>query len=358
MPDTHWRSLGLNAFLDELEQRIVPEVEEELWAGWEAFSDGTFRGGIFRPRRSVASPPRLAWPIVGVNEAQDDADAMLMQQYAGCSAALAEAAGSPLNVRANYGTGILPSLFGAELFVMDAGSNTLQTTRPLAGPAAMRRVLEAGVPGPYAGLGARVMDVTRRFVSIGRRYPRIGRYVHVYHPDVQGPMDVCEMLWGSNLFLALHDDPQQVHDVLNLITRTYRAFMQAWRAETPVLRPGYAAHWGMVHRGSIMLRDDSAMNLSPAMFREFVEPYDQRLLDAFDGGAVHFCGRGDHFIDRIASMRGVHGVAMSQPHLNDMETVFRHTVDAGIPLLGLARETAEAALRRGRDLHARVHCRN
>ena len=38
-----------------------------------------------------------------------------------------------------------------------------------------------------------------------------------------------------------------------------------------------------------------------------------------------------------------------------MEKVYRHTVDKGIKLLGLAREAAEAALARGRDLHGQVH---
>jgi uroporphyrinogen-III decarboxylase len=105
-----------------------------------------------------------------------------------------------------------------------------------------------------------------------------------------------------------------------------------------------------------MLRDDSAMNLSPAMFREFIEPYDQRLLDRVGGGAVHFCGRGDHFIERIGQMRGVHAVAMSQPEYNDMEVIFRNTVDKGIRLLSLQRAAAEAALKRGRPLHGLVHC--
>ena len=47
---------------------------------------------------------------------------------------------------------------------------------------------------------------------------------------------------------------------------------------------------------------------------------------------------------------------VTQPALNDMETIFRHTVDRGINLLGLETEAAEQALGRGRPLHGRVHC--
>ena len=109
-------------------------------------------------------------------------------------------------------------------------------------------------------------------------------------------------------------------------------------------------------RGLLMLRDDSAMNFSPEIYGEFIQPCNQRLLREFGGGCIHFCGRGSHYIARLAGCAGLSGVQLSQPSYNDMETVYRHTLDRGLLLLGLARETAEAALRAGRPLHSRVHC--
>ena len=103
-----------------------------------------------------------------------------------------------------------------------------------------------------------------------------------------------------------------------------------------------------------MLRDDSAMNLSPAMFDEFIKPYDGRLLAEFGGGAIHFCGRGDHFIENLSTIEGVHAVNLSQPECNDMETIYRHTVDKGIQIVGLNEATARQALAQGRDLHNSV----
>ncbi len=37
-------------------------------------------------------------------------------------------------------------------------------------------------------------------------------------------------------------------------------------------------------------------------------------------------------------MRGVFAVPMSQPELNDMEKIFKYTIDKGIKLLGFSRE--------------------
>jgi hypothetical protein len=147
-----------------------------------------------------------------------------------------------------------------------------------------------------------------------------------------------------------------VHALLDRVTETYARFMRQWEALIPP-RDGLAAHWGMLHRGRLMLRDDSAMNLPPEMFDEFIRPYDQRLLAEFGGGVVHFCGRGDHYIRSLTEMNGLFAVNLSQPEYNDMERIFRHTVDRGIPLIGFSRAAAEAALAQGRDLHGWVHCR-
>jgi hypothetical protein len=343
-------------YLSDLEERIDPQAEDRLWAEWAAFSDGRFSGDIFSPRRTAQSPARVEWPSVRVNESLEDFDKMALQQLGDCSRMVASGDGRLLCVRCNYGTGILPSLFGAELFMMDDETNTLPTTRPLpGGAAAMRALLDRGVPDLRAGLGGRVFEMAERFVEIGRRHPKIGRYVHVYHPDIQGPMDICELLWGSGLFVDVVDEPELVKRLLALVTETYTRFMREWDRIVPS-PDGHAVHWSLMHRGRIMLRDDSAMNFSPRMFDEFIRPWDNRLLAEFGGGAIHFCGRGDHWIDRLGQMPGAYAINLSQPHLNDMEAVFRSTVDRGINLIGLDRGAATAALSRGRDLRGRVHC--
>ena len=73
------------------------------------------------------------------------------------------------------------------------------------------------------------------------------------------------------------------------------------------------------------------------------------------GAAVHFCGRGDHYIGRLTQLRGVYGIQLSQPAYNQMEEIYRHTVDQGIPLIGLELRAAEGAVTAGRRLHGRVH---
>ncbi len=363
----------IEQYLDDLEERIEPEVEEALWANWAEFVDGEFRGDIFSPRREKVAPAKLVWPHVPVNDALGSYEAMALQQLGGCSNALAQGTGAVMAVRCNYGTGIIPTLFGAELFVMDLETDTLPTSIPLGGlesttlaeslgkadttkaAEAVKSLLGLGIPDLSMALGGKVFEMAKYYHEIFAPYPKIRRHVHLYHPDMQGPMDICELLWGSSLFVALIEAPDLVKQLLALVTETYVAYMNAWTDLVP-LAGDNAVHWSLVHSGNIMLRDDSAMNLSPRMFDRFIKPYDGRLLKTLGGGALHFCGRGDHYIASASTMEGLTAINLSQPEYNDMDVIFDHTVDKGLNIIGLDRDAAETALARGRDLRGRVHC--
>jgi hypothetical protein len=350
-------TMTLQPYLDDLERRLDSTVEDRLEHEWKGFLEGHFTGDIFSPRRSRVSPPGLPWPTLSINAAFDDPERMVLRELAGCSAVLANGGGAMLNVRCNYSTAILPSLFGTELFTMEEHMNTLPTASPLDGGGLdpMRQLLDRGIPEVRTGLGARVMDTAALFREVFQHHPNIRRHVHLYHPDLQGPMDVTELLWGSALFYDIVDEPDLVSQVLTRVTDTYGRFMHAWEALIPS-DPTHNVHWGLLHRGRLMLRDDSAMNFSPEMFDRFIRPYDARLLGEFGGGAIHFCGRGDHYIASASTMPGLFAIQLSQPECNDMEQIYRHTVDKGIRLLGLNRTAAEAALAAGRQLHGLVHC--
>ncbi len=275
--------------LEDLEERLDPAEEERILAEWLAFTEGRFSGGIFTPQRSRPNPARVEWPKVGVNPALEDYDAMILQQFGAVSAMLEGAGGAMLNVRSNYGSSIAPLLFGVEVFLMDEDLelNTLPTSVPLNDADAVRRLVDAGIPDLQTGFGGRVLEMGQRFAEIACLYPKIGRYVVIYHPDLQGPMDICEVVWGATMFLALYEQPDLVKAFLELATQTYTAFLNEWLRTVP-FRPYANVHWGLMHRGNIMLRDDSAMNLSPAMFDEFVRPYDQRLLRTLAAGPSTF----------------------------------------------------------------------
>ena len=347
----------LRPLLEDLENRIDTAKEDNLWCQWQSFWQGRCDTPLFQPVISRTRAPGIEWPTVHINDAIADDERMVISQLCGVSNALArDKSGSILSVRANYGVGILPSIFGAELFMMPRHQACLPNSLPLPGGTdGVKKALDKGIPDPRTGLGARVLDTGELFVQSFADFPKVKQHVHIYHPDLQGPMDVAELLWGTAIFVELFDQPQLVHDFLKLICETYITFMKEWWKISPPL-PDLNPHWTSVWKGNIVLRDDSAMNLSPEMFKEFILPYDEWLLKELGGGAIHACGRVDHWVEPMSKIANLYGFNMSQPSYNDMETVYQHTVDKNIKLVGLDRGTAEEAVAAGHPMLGRAHC--
>ena len=90
-----------------------------------------------------------------------------------------------------------------------------------------RRASSPAMTWPNVSVNEALDDMGRNFANQFADFPKVSEYVRIYHPDLQGPMDVCELLWGSELFLAMLDTPDLVHASLKLITETY---IMTWNA--------------------------------------------------------------------------------------------------------------------------------
>ncbi len=224
----------LERCLEDLEERIDPDEEDRLYQSWLDFIHGRCSQAYFLPHRKQPVPARVTWPEVSINSTLECYDQMALQQYHLCSQQLERADGNLLSVRCNYGTSIIPLLFGVEPFIMEESANTLPISHPLNDLDALQALIEQGVPDLSNGYGEKVLAMGEYFKQIGKRYPKIGRYVHVYHPDLQGPMDICELVWGSRLFLDVVDHPEIVHAFLDLVCDTYTAYMHAWDTGLPI----------------------------------------------------------------------------------------------------------------------------
>jgi hypothetical protein len=308
------------ALLDDIERRIDPDTEDDFLHQWEEFWRGENDSIIFKPCRKQAAPPAISLKDVHINDAIGDVNLMLDYELNSLSKKLSGCHES-LGIRANWGTGIMTSLFGAEIFIMPRETKTLPTTKSFNDSDKIRNILDKGIPDLYAGFGKNVLEFGELCAEIFKNYPKIQKYVQIYHPDTQGPLDIAELLWGSEMFYEMYDDPDLVHSALRLITDTYKAFLEKWYKIIPK-QNGLSVHWSIMHKGALMIRLDSAMNLSCDFYNEYSKPYDTELFDHFGGGCMHFCGRGDHYIDSLCEINNMYGFNMSQPHLNDLNKIF------------------------------------
>jgi len=203
--------------------------------------------------------------------------------------------GTPM-LRANYGVGTFPSFFGIDYKFV--GENM-----PWVEPVAVdkiKRIIDKGVPEIKCGLGQKLIETYEFYVQMLEKYPKCKKSIMLFHPDFQGPFDVAELIWGADIYLAMYDEPELVHSLLDVITESYISLMKKLKLYLNDDDGDFHGHWNALASGHVLIRDDSAVNLSADMYKEFVQPYDEKILKAFDKGTIHFCGRADQWVLEMA----------------------------------------------------------
>jgi hypothetical protein len=332
----------LDRYLSKFESMIDLQQQQRAWDATRkifAFEDVP---ELPFDARSVDAAPDQDWPLYPYNDTFVDRDKMLLDQLRGPFLHNQLRDYHPMNVRSNYGTVILPSVFGL-------GYQLTETSLPwvhhLPDGDAVRALIDRGIPDIKNGLGGRCFETAAYFRDVLSRYPKLSKAISIYHPDLQGPLDVSHLIWGPDMFYALYDCPEVVHQLLSLVTETYKVWMKAWKA---FIGEGndFTTHWNYYIKGGVMLRDDTAVTLSKAHYEEFVKPYDQALLDEF-GGCIHFCGRGMAFIESMCQSRNLYGINMSQPDWNDSPKVLEIAARRRLVVVGLVAEYAPQGARTG-----------
>ncbi|MDR3070787.1 MAG: hypothetical protein LBU38_07265 [Propionibacteriaceae bacterium] len=120
---------------------------------------------------------------------------------------------------------------------------------------------------------------------IGTDYPFWGL-------DIQGPFSVADTIMGTtNLMLAMYDDPELVHKLLQMITDVSIELHSDHLAQAE--HPGFPGrNFPSISEnvGLVVSEDTPMIMLSPDMYREFSLPYVNQLSQHFGGLSVHCCG--------------------------------------------------------------------
>ncbi|OFW54545.1 MAG: hypothetical protein A2163_10785 [Actinobacteria bacterium RBG_13_35_12] len=157
-------------------------------------------------------------------------------------------------------------------------------------------------------------------------------WIHVYLPDTLGPFEIAHAVYGNNIFYELYDDPKFVHYLLSLCTEMYiqvtEKLKEVLGEEKTICYHGHALSRGIYMRnGGVRISEDSATLLSPEHIDEFVIPYDQKALEAFGGGFIHFCGKNDYLLESYLKLDKVRAVNLGNPEMYDFDTTMQKFID-------------------------------
>jgi hypothetical protein len=197
------------------------------------------------------------------------------------------------SIRTNYGVGTLPSLFGAKSSLLN------ETAMPWCehfSKEHLLKLLDKGIPNLDCGFGRKILETYEYYNEIIEKYPNAKKGIALFHPDLQGPFDVAHLLFGSDIYMELYDDPNFVHDLLRIITNTYIKYLKKIISLIGNEFDGYCYHWNTIYKGDIVLRNDSAISLSPPMYREFSMAYDDIIAKEFKTLGMHYCGQNEAWL--------------------------------------------------------------
>ncbi|MCC7263814.1 MAG: hypothetical protein IT369_14975 [Candidatus Latescibacteria bacterium] len=129
---------------------------------------------------------------------------------------------------------------------------------------------------------ARLLAITRLQVQAARGdYP-------VCQPLMRGPVDMAAAALGDEAFcLALVDQPERSRALLASCTEIFIAAARAWRGAAPLVAGGSCLYGIWAPGSSVRTQCDNAALLSPALYREFLLPCDERICASFDYPLMH-----------------------------------------------------------------------
>ncbi len=153
---------------------------------------------------------------------------------------------------------------------------------------APERVMEKGVPDPFGGLMAQVLEYYQHFCQRAAKETYLGRPIRIGIPGggagTDGPFTVACNLFGPTFVCeAIAAEPERLHQLLDFITEATIVRITAWRKLGGIPIP---QDW-------FWFADDSIAMISTPMYREHVLPFHRRIYDKFatsQGRFIHLCG--------------------------------------------------------------------
>ena len=231
------------------------------------------------------------WDIIGWSRASSDAQ---------------------LALRPNYGVGIVASVFGC---TTSMGEHDMPWVASRPGKEELLNVdLDSLCE---AGLIPRVIE----FIQLARETLQPVPELHVYMPDLQGPMNTMFLLRQQDAFFDMRDDEVYYRKMMDLICDVYIRLTTLLKQELG--EPLDGGYHGALYMsgGGVRVVDDVSIMLSPEMYEDFSLSYLRRCLEPFGGGWVHSCGDINHLLPLYLRADEIRGINFGEPEYYNFEQV-------------------------------------
>ncbi|GAG02076.1 unnamed protein product, partial [marine sediment metagenome] len=153
--------------------------------------------------------------------------------------------------------------------------------------------------------------------------------------DTQGPFDIAHLVIGDEIFYSVYDEPDRIHKLLDNCVRAIIRHTHQYK-EAVGEPPDGGRHGGnFTMRGGLRICEDTSTLLSEEQIHQFVVPYTRKLLQAFGGGWIHYCGRNDHLYEAVlAAIPECYTLNFGNPDMHDMKQIITDCIEHGKTYFG------------------------
>lgn len=225
-----------------------------------------------------------------------------------------------LSFRPNFGVGTLASIFGCKVHAPENDMPWVED-KP-----SRERLLDVDLDSlDKVGLIPRVIE----FIRLARETLKDFPQVHVFMPDLQGPMNTAFLLRGQDIFFDMADDPDYYHRLMEVATEVFIRLTKRLKEE--LVEPLDSGWHGALYMegGGARVVDDVSIMLSPGQYEEFSLPYVRKCLAPFGGGWVHSCGDISHQMQFYLDAPEIRCVNLGEPHYYDFGALLPRFAAAG-----------------------------
>ena len=279
-------------------------------------------------------------PYYNTKEIHFDCEKMLINGVRDVLSAVNGGYGAVPSMRANMGCGIIASLFGEQQRLFEDKM-----------PWLVDHVKKENIRENYnfsindsAEFAAAMEHI--EYMSEALRDNGLTGKVFVFPLDLQGAVDTAHLVYGDTIFYDFYDDPDFVHHLLNMSCEAiYFAMDECFKRIEKIGE--YVAHYNHLilprDAGSVKVSEDTTTLMSREHIHGFAKPYLRKMLEYFNGGYVHYCGKNNHLLDMILDEPLVKGINFGNTDMHDMtEVLERCRAKRKVYTGGINRENGES----------------
>ncbi len=240
----------------------------------------------------------------------------------------------PLMIRADYGQGIIASMFGCKIPQCNKKGLSVE---PI-GIDEARRVFAKGIPDVKTALGKRVIETCQYYHERMQSYPKCYKAIHITQPDIQGPLHILRLVAGDEICSLSTESPEMMREMVSIAARTYIQF----RRELDPLLTDHLYDAVFVHGcccgGRVLVHADGAGEQLPEdPCQQFSTEASKYILFAFKGqggGSLRYTEAYRDWHNELTNSEYLRCVYYEHPALYDLKACYQNLKARNIAIVG------------------------